>query len=292
MTEIETLPQAENRSTLARLTPAQVKADYDLVKQAMGGCMTVGHDYGTIPGTPKPTLFKPGAEKLMLIFKLAGKPIIEDLSTSDEIRYRVSTEICHTPSGTIVGYGVGEASTNEEKYRWRRAICKEEFDEVPEDRRRKKWGSKEGKTFSTMQVRTNPADLANTILKMADKRSLISGALKVTAASSVFSQDMEDLSKEVREAVAQAEEGTMPPPIKEPQRKSAPAASAPAPAATAPAPAVGTPSEQKKAPDTFLAMNSKIDGGTCATCSAHIAKDEPIWFDKKERKAHCKGHFG
>ena len=26
--------------------------------------MIDGHDYGTIPGTPKPTLLKPGAEKI------------------------------------------------------------------------------------------------------------------------------------------------------------------------------------------------------------------------------------
>lgn len=46
---------------------------------------------------------------------------------------------------------------------------------------------------------SGPADLANTILKMADKRSYVGGTIKVTGASDVFEQDIEDLPEGVRE---------------------------------------------------------------------------------------------
>lgn len=293
MTTEMTLPEQENRSLAHRLTPAQVKADYDLVLKVMGSCMEKEKDYGIIPGTDKPTLYKPGAEKLMMVFKLAGRPTIEDLSTSDERRYRVQTEIIHTPSSTIVGYGVGEASTNEGKYKWRKAL-KEEWDDTPEDRRRKKYGkTRDDKTYTVYQVRTEPADLANTVLKMADKRSLISGVLKVTAASSAFSQDLEDLDDDVREAVAQADQATMPP-IATPQRKSeAPkqGAEAPAESRSEAQAAQGEANAPKKAPESFKAMDSKVEGGSCETCKTKISMGTPIWFDTKARRAHCRKHF-
>ena len=43
------------------------------------------------------------------------------------------------------------------------------------------------------QVRTEPEDADNTILKMAKKRALIDAVLTVTAASDIFAQDVEDL---------------------------------------------------------------------------------------------------
>jgi hypothetical protein len=62
-----------------------------------------------------------------------------------------------------------------------------------------KWN---GKVEQKQQVRTNPADVANTILKMAKKRGLVDAILTVTAASDIFTQDIEDLPDEVREEVA------------------------------------------------------------------------------------------
>ena len=40
----------------------------------------------------------------------------------------------------------------------------------------------------------NPQDLANTILKMAKKRSFVDGILTVTGASRIFTQDIEDIN--------------------------------------------------------------------------------------------------
>jgi len=174
----------------------------------MANVLEEGKDYGKIPGTDKPTLYKPGAEKLMLTFELAAaEPHLDDLSTPDEIRYRIRVPI-EASDGRVVAVGIGEGSSNEEKYRWRRPVCDEEFAETPEHLRREKWfkGFQNKPAYKGKQIRTSPADVANTILKMAHKRAFVHGTLLATGASSVFNQDLEDFTKEVREAVIEADE--------------------------------------------------------------------------------------
>ena len=152
----------------------------------------LGVHYGKIPGTPKPTLFKAGSELILSTFRISVDMEVEDLSTDDCIRYRVKS-IGRIPDGTIVGYGIGECSTDEEKYRWKKPACDEEWDATPEHLRRVKWSKYNNKATQTKQIRTVPADLANTILKMAKKRSQIDLTLTATGASDVFDQDLEDL---------------------------------------------------------------------------------------------------
>jgi len=151
--------------------------------------------YGTIPGTQKPTLYKPGAEVLCVTFRVAQEYRIEDLSGPGVARYRVTCVGRHQMTGVALGEGVGECSSSEEKYKWRGVICKAELDATPENLRRKKY-YKNGNTAD--QIRTEPADLANTILKMACKRAMIAMTLNVTAASDIFTQDIEDLPEELR----------------------------------------------------------------------------------------------
>jgi len=209
------------------LTAAEIRSQVNLIQEVMKAVMKDGHHYGQIPGAGnKPVLFKAGAEKLLFTFRLSADPEIEDLSTGDVIRYRVRCKVCDR-TGAYLGAGVGECSSDEEKYRWRAAVCKEEYDETPEDRRRMKYAKRrDGGTYRIAQVRTTPADLANTILKMAKKRAQIDAALTVTAASDIFAQDLEDLPEELREAVAEnaanKENGKAAP--EPPKPKAAPAA--------------------------------------------------------------------
>ena len=186
------------------LTAVEIRALVNLIQEVMKADMKDGHHYGQIPGAGnKPVLFKAGAEKLLFTFRLSADPEIEDLSTGDVIRYRVRCKV-YDRAGAYLGAGVGECSSDEEKYRWRAAVCKEEFEETPEDRRRMKYAKRrDGGAYRIAQVRTMPADLANTILKMAKKRAQIDAALTVTAASDIFAQDLEDLPEELREAVAE-----------------------------------------------------------------------------------------
>lgn len=208
--------QALDRSA----TAAEIRAQVNLIQEVMKAVMKDGTHFGTIAGTDKPTLYKAGAEKILSTFRIGVDPVVEDLSTHDEAHYRVRARGFHQGAGTDLGWGVGEASSNEEKYRWREAICQAEWDETPDDRRRKKWkkGGSDG-PYTVLQVRTNHADIANTVLKMAKKRAQIDLTLTVTAASDVFTQDIEDLPEDLREAVAG--EAPAKPAMQAPQRKSA-----------------------------------------------------------------------
>lgn len=176
-----------------RRTPAAIVAQRNAIIECMQKTMKEGIDFGTIPGTDKPSLWKPGAEKICALFNLGAFPRVEDVSTPDTVRYRLYVLIKHVPTGVELGEGVGEASSAESKYQWRAAICQEEWDEFPEDRRRRKWKKGRDKPYVVWQVRADQEDVANTILKMAKKRSLVDAVLTCTAASDMFTQDIEDL---------------------------------------------------------------------------------------------------
>lgn len=181
------------------LTATDMRAQVNLVQEVMQAVMKKETHYGVIPGTKKPSLYKPGAEVLAATFRIAVSYRVEDLSAGEEIRYRVTAVGTHQTSGIVLGEGMGECSSGEEKYKWRRSICDEEFDLTPENRRRIKFGKYQGKVEKTKQVRAEAADQANTILKMACKRAQVAMTLNVTAASDIFTQDIEDLPEELRE---------------------------------------------------------------------------------------------
>ena len=177
------------------LTAVEVKAQVQLIQEVMAAVMVKDVHYGIIPGTNKPTLYKPGSEKILSTFRIAAYPRdVEDLSTFDEIRYRVKVHgVAMENDQVLFGVGIGECSSSEDKYRWRKPVCDAEFDETPEDRKRVAWKKKQGGAYQQKQVRTNPSDVANTILKMAKKRAQIDMTLTATGASDVFDQDLEDL---------------------------------------------------------------------------------------------------
>ena len=166
------------------LTAVEIRAQVNLIQEVMKAVMKPDVHFGVIPGCgDKPTLLKAGAEKILSTFRIAVEPHIEDLSTSDEARYRITAKGIHQVSGLFVGSGVGEASSNEEKYKWRFAVCDAEWDATSEDRRRIKF-KRDGTTIK--QVRTNIADIANTVLKMAKKRAQVDLTLTATAARLFF----------------------------------------------------------------------------------------------------------
>lgn len=190
------------------LRAVDIRAQVNLIQEVMAAVMQKGQHYGVIPGAgDKPTLLKPGAEKIMSTFRLAADPDVEDMSAGNIIRYRVKCKLL-SASGMFVGAGVGECSSGEEKYAWRAAVSVDEFNATPEDAKRIKY-KRDGQV---KQVRTNPYDLANTILKMAKKRALVDAVLTVTGASDIFTQDIEDMPAEVL---------NQKPPVQQPQEKKA-----------------------------------------------------------------------
>lgn len=216
-------------------TATEIRAQVNLIQEVMRAVMKEGTHFGTIPGCQKPSLWKPGAEVLFATFRVSVDPIVEDLSTRDEARFRVTARGVSN-HGVPLGSAVGEASSDEEKYKWREVVCLEEWDATPEDRRRLKWKRGQQKAYPVQQIRANIADCRNTILKMASKRATVALALQITAASDIFSQDIEDLPEELRESVT--DEGAPAPLPSEIRKKDSSQASGAAPTLPRTAPVV------------------------------------------------------
>lgn len=194
----------------------EIIAHVRLVQQVMDAVMKEDVHYGIVPGTKRQSLWKAGAEVLGMTFRIAPSYEIEDLSTDDCIRYRVICIGTHQITGVVLGEGAGACSSYEDKYKWRKAVHKNEYDATPEDRRRIKYYADGG---TVRQVRTTPEDLDNTILKMACKRAQIAMIINVTATGDMFSQDLEDLPPEIVEEMV-GEGKPEKPPVAEPQAKS------------------------------------------------------------------------
>lgn len=163
--------------------------------------------YGVIPGCgDKPTLLKNGAELLCMAFKLASDANVEvqDLGNGHR-EYTVTTRLTSMASGELVATGLGSCSTLESKFRYRgnelelEGPCPKEFWNKPRPAQFKGKTAKKDENGQWMlyvkgakQENPDIADVYNTVLKMASKRSLIDATLKATGGSCEFTQDIED----------------------------------------------------------------------------------------------------
>jgi hypothetical protein len=133
-----------------------------MLKEFVRDHMVEGEDYGVIPGASnKPTLFKPGAEKLNAIFGLA--PVVEITNRAEDwdagfAAYEVKVTLLNKRSGQVEAEGIGSCNSRERRYK-----------------------------------NQDAANVANTLLKMAKKRALIDATLSATRASGMFTQDLEDI---------------------------------------------------------------------------------------------------
>ncbi len=215
-----------------------------LIQQVMDKVMREGEHYGTIPGTEqtctkcsgtgkingeecdackgkgkrkRPTLLKPGAEKLCLTFRLDPHyEIIREIREKDWIAYTVKCSLFHILSGKQIASGVGSCNTRETKHRYRyseestgQALPKEywkarEKGDNKEMKRIVGEGNRAAKIDGVWVIaksqkieNDNPWDLDNTIIKMACKRALVAATLNATAASDIFTQDLEDIAEPV-----------------------------------------------------------------------------------------------
>jgi hypothetical protein len=102
------------------LTIEQVKAQVVVIQEVMKEVMEEGQHWGTIPGCgKKPALFKPGAEKLSMMFRLNPSFDINKTEFDGGHReYEINCVITHMDTGKVVGAGVGSCSTMETKYRY------------------------------------------------------------------------------------------------------------------------------------------------------------------------------
>jgi hypothetical protein len=189
------IPIAPQPKELMAISANDLLARMRHIQMIKDGIMKLNVHYGKPFGGSKESLWKPGAEALCVAFGLAPKYTVEDLSTSDEIRYRITCSLYGIGSEAYIAAGVGEASSNETKYKWRASVCDEEYDETDANRRRILYKKDRPKVLKIKQVRQEPADIGNTVLKMCAKRAHIAATLTATGASDMFEQDLEDLAE-------------------------------------------------------------------------------------------------
>lgn len=198
----------------------------EILQQFINKYLKEDEDWGLIPGTPKKTLFKSGADKLCEVYGLTDE--------YEEIRSTIDFEIglfdyelrciLRARDGRIVTVGMGCCSSYETKYRKRLKSR-----ECPDCGRetiikgkeqygggwvcyRKKGGC--GSKFpehdqrivsQTVGLVDNPdiVDVKNTVLKMAKKRAKIDATLSATRSSGIFTQDEDDEPEETPAAAPQ-----------------------------------------------------------------------------------------
>lgn len=148
-----------------------------------------GQDYGEVPGTNKPTLLKPGGEKICMLFGL--NPEYEFLQTTEDydkefFSYNIRCTLFRNKQP--VAQGVGSCNSKEKKYRFINV------DEIPENY--VGYSEQIADKYGRTKYKINNLDvcsLVNTILKMAKKRAFIDAVLQVASLSEVFTQDLEDM---------------------------------------------------------------------------------------------------
>jgi hypothetical protein len=156
-------PQQTYISQVA-VTPQQALQAYQALKQITKQVLVNGTDYGVVPGTPKPSLLKPGAENLLRFYGLGHRvQAVEQVKDWDNgffyFNYKV-TVVKTLPNGTemVLSECEGSANSKEKRYRNQDAYM-----------------------------------LVNTLQKMAIKRALVGATLQATGASGLFTQDLEDM---------------------------------------------------------------------------------------------------
>ena len=118
-----------------------------------------GHDYGIIPGCgKKPSLLKPGAEKILMLFGVTSEYELVERVQDYEKGFFAYTVCCQlSKGGNLITEGVGHCNSKESRYK-----------------------------------NQDPYTVANTCLKMAKKRSQVDAVLTIASLSQIFTQDIED----------------------------------------------------------------------------------------------------
>jgi hypothetical protein len=204
---------------------AALKLGQDRVRMIQRELMTKDEDYGVIPGTDKPTILKPGAEKLCAVYGLRARPEPR-ITYGDGVAtpYVSVLTLCYMHQGAIdgpnagpvVAIGVGSANSWERKHRYRGAgrscpscgvvgsIRRSSFEKDGDKGwycNQKAGGCGAGfhsKDASITEQQNgqieNPDqfDLENTLVKMSKKRAFLDGTLTATATSGLFAQDLDE----------------------------------------------------------------------------------------------------
>lgn len=224
------------------MSPKQAKQRMIAIQELKELCLVDGEDFGVIPGTgSKPTLFKPGAEKICAYFGYVPKYEILPGSIEEWTPEKYGEALfyykvdCHlVKDGKPVGSGIGSCSSWERKYRYRasKRKCPQcQADALIKGKKEYEKGEyKERGSFLCFEKKggcgskffgddpeilnqplgevPNPdfADIINTVQKIACKRAYIASALSATGASQWFVPDFEDMPADTIEQVTRRDE--------------------------------------------------------------------------------------
>lgn len=195
----------------------------DLLRRYVNDFLVKDQDFGEIPGTKRPSLLKPGAEKLMDLFRC--RPEYEVMAkevnhATGLYYYEIKCRAVSRETDTVLNEGVGSASSYESKYRYRNAgrkcpscgaeaIKRSKYPPRNNPHATPGWychdksggcgGNFDHDDPAIVEQENgkvqNPdlADVANTVLKMAKKRAQVDCAIALARVSDMFTQDVEDL---------------------------------------------------------------------------------------------------
>ncbi|HEY7061700.1 MAG TPA: hypothetical protein VII06_09485 [Chloroflexota bacterium] len=220
-------PTTTSREVLILPTADTVRAQLQQVREfqhVVRELFLEGTDFGTIPGTGgRPTLLKPGAEKLVKLLHLADTyDYLEQVEDWERgfFNYAIRCRLRHMDTGNVVAEGLGSCNSMESRYRYRWLWPNEATDEQKRNAV-VRFTRNGGKQYRV--VNDDPFSLTNTILKMASKRALVAAALSVGRLSNLFTQDLEDIEPMLEpEPAAVASQGPPPPAPPTPERPPAP----------------------------------------------------------------------
>ena len=168
--------------------------------------------YGLVPGCgKKPTLFKNGAELLCMSFGLSPESNIQINELGEGHREYIVTTTLRNQNGFVVASSAGSCCTKESKFRYRGNELIATGKPVPKNY----WVEKNNailgagcvakkdengnwmifKKGENKKENEDIADVYNTVLKMAVKRSLVASVLLATGGSCEFTQDIEDYAQ-------------------------------------------------------------------------------------------------
>lgn len=183
MTILDTIDLTQVSTTMSNISKFQAILQQTLKKDS---------DYGVIPGTSKPTLLKPGAEKTLMLLGLTSEyDIIEKVEDYIKGIFAYTVKCILTRNGNKITEGLGSCNSKEDKYHWR--WVKE--DDLMQGMDKDNLKSRTTK-YGNVQFRIENDEIysqVNTLLKMAKKRAQIDATLTVAALSEVFTQDLEDM---------------------------------------------------------------------------------------------------
>lgn len=133
-------------------------------QKVVQGALSEGHDYGAaFSGSSKPSLLKPGAEKILMLMGLSSVyEIMEQVQDYEDGFFAYTIKCLLIRNGVVITEGLGHCNSKEKKYD----------------------SDKQDKYM-----------LGNTCLKMAKKRAQVDAALTVGSLSNIFTQDLEDMEQ-------------------------------------------------------------------------------------------------